>query len=134
MGAIIDGTACYGYALTEDPALPPMMLGDEEIEALVLGLREVQALGDVALASAAGTALNKTQAQLPAAQAHSFEHAVLAVASYRERPQHRSIYAHCGRPGGTRQRSPSPIQTPTARPAHAKLTRLASSGLSLITR
>ena len=86
MGAIIDGTAGDGYALTEDAALPPMMFDDEEIEALVLGLREVQAIGDAALASAAGAALKKIQARLPAAQAHRFEHAVLAVASYRKAP------------------------------------------------
>lgn len=86
MGAIIDGTAGYGYALTEDAALPPMMFDDEEIEALVLGLREVQAIGDAALAQAAGAALKKLQARLPSAQAHRLEHAVLAVASYRKAP------------------------------------------------
>jgi predicted DNA-binding transcriptional regulator YafY len=79
LGAVIDGTAGYGYALTEDPALPPMMFNDEEIEALVLGLRDVQAIADPALASAAGTALTKLQARLPTAQAHRLKHAVLAV-------------------------------------------------------
>lgn len=79
LGAVIDGTAGYGYALTEDPALPPMMFNDEEIEALVLGLRDVQAIGDPALAAAAGTALTKLQARLPAQQAHRLKHAVLAV-------------------------------------------------------
>lgn len=84
MGAIIDGTAGYGYALTEDAALPPMMFDDEEIEALVLGLREVQAIGDHDLARAAGAALSKLQARLPSAQAHRLEHAVLAVAKFRK--------------------------------------------------
>lgn len=84
MGAIIDGTAGYGYALTEDAALPPMMFDDEEIEALVLGLREVQAIGDSALAEAAAAALSKLQARLPHAQAHRLEHAVLAVSSFRK--------------------------------------------------
>lgn len=79
LGAVIDGTAGYGYALTEDPALPPMMFNDEEIEALVLGLRDVQAIGDPALAAAAKTALSKLQARLPQAQAHRLRHAVLAV-------------------------------------------------------
>ena len=79
LGAVIDGTAGYGYALTEDPALPPMMFNDEEIEALVLGLRDVQAIGDPALAKAAGNALTKLQARLPSAQAHRLKHAVLAV-------------------------------------------------------
>lgn len=79
LGAVIDGTAGYGYALTEDPALPPMMFNDEEIEALVLGLRDVQAIGDPALATAAANALTKLQARLPSAQAHRLKHAVLAV-------------------------------------------------------
>lgn len=79
LGAVIDGTAGYGYALTEDPALPPMMFNDEEIEALVLGLRDVQAIADPALAKAAGNALTKLQARLPSAQAHRLKHAVLAV-------------------------------------------------------
>ena len=79
LGAVIDGTAGYGYALTEDPALPPMMFNDEEIEALVLGLRDVQSIGDPALASAAGSALSKLQARLPSQQAHRLKHAVLAV-------------------------------------------------------
>lgn len=84
MGAIIDGTAGYGYALTEDASLPPMMFNDEEIEALVLGLREVQAIADPALAQAAETALSKLHARLPSAQAHRLKHAVLWVAKYRK--------------------------------------------------
>lgn len=79
LGAIIDGTAGYGYALTEDAALPPMMFDDEEIEAIVLGLRDVQAIADPHLANAAKNALAKLQARLPAAQAHRLEYAVLAA-------------------------------------------------------
>jgi predicted DNA-binding transcriptional regulator YafY len=79
MGAIIDGTAGYGYALIEDAALPPMMFDDEEIEALVLGLREVQAIADPDLATSAKNALAKIQARLPSAQAHRLKHAVLAA-------------------------------------------------------
>ena len=79
LGAIIDGTAGYGYALTEDAALPPMMFDDEEIEALVLGLRDVQAIADPALAQAAASALAKLQARLPAKKAHRLKHAVLSV-------------------------------------------------------
>ncbi|MEL6640881.1 MAG: YafY family protein [Pseudomonadota bacterium] len=86
LGAVIDGTAGYGYVLTEDPALPPMMFGDEEIEALVLGLRDVQAIGDPALATAAKSALTKLQARLPSAQAHRLKHAVLAVNRFRKPP------------------------------------------------
>ncbi|MEL6841498.1 MAG: YafY family protein [Pseudomonadota bacterium] len=77
LGAIIDGTAGYGYALTEDAALPPMMFDDEEIEAIVLGLREVQAVADPQLAQSAGNALAKLQARLPGTQAHRLQYAVL---------------------------------------------------------
>jgi len=79
LGAIIDGTAGYGYALTEDAALPPMMFDDEEIEAIVLGLRDVQAVADPHLATAAQNALAKLQARLPKAQAHRLQYAVLAA-------------------------------------------------------
>ena len=79
LGAIIDGTAGYGYALTEDAALPPMMFDDEEIEAIVLGLRDVQAVADPDLAKAAQNALSKLQARLPSAQAHRLQYAVLSA-------------------------------------------------------
>ncbi|WP_342076716.1 YafY family protein [Yoonia sp. SS1-5] len=79
LGAIIDGTAGYGYALTEDAALPPMMFDDEEIEAIVLGLRDVQAIADPHLARAAKNALTKLQARLPDTQAHRLKYAVLAA-------------------------------------------------------
>lgn len=79
LGAIIDGTAGYGYALIEDASVPPMMFDDEEIEAIVLGLREVQAVADPDLAASAGNALAKLQARLPSAQAHRLQYAVLAA-------------------------------------------------------
>lgn len=87
LGAIIDGTAGYGYALTEDAALPPMMFDDEEIEAIVLGLRDVQAIADPHLAEAAKNALAKLQARLPSAQAHRLKYAVLAANRIKRPPQ-----------------------------------------------
>jgi predicted DNA-binding transcriptional regulator YafY len=39
MGAAIDGEAGVGFQLRADLFLPPLMFSDEEIEALVLGLR-----------------------------------------------------------------------------------------------
>ena len=41
LGAVIDGEAGYGYTLIEGATLPPLGFDDEEIEAFVLGLREV---------------------------------------------------------------------------------------------
>lgn len=86
-GALIDGAAGYGYTLTEDPALPPLLFTEEEIEALVLGLREVEEIGDAALAEAAATALSKLTAALPPRIAERFRHAVLTAHRSAPRPE-----------------------------------------------
>lgn len=67
-GARIEGAAGLGYTMTEDPALPPQTFTQLEIEALVLGLSEVQARGDAALGGAAEDALTKITATLPERQ------------------------------------------------------------------
>ena len=77
LGAVIDGEAGFGYTLIEDAALPPLGFEDDELEALVLGLRDVQTIGDPALAKAAGTALAKLTARVPPRQAHRLQHAIL---------------------------------------------------------
>ncbi|HBD89520.1 MAG TPA: transcriptional regulator [Gemmobacter sp.] len=64
-GARIEGEAGLGYTLTEDPALPPQMFTRLEVEALVLGLAEVRAAGDPALARAAELAGAKIISSLP---------------------------------------------------------------------
>lgn len=78
-GARIDGEAGFGYRLTEDPALPPQMFDRLEVEALVLGLSDVAAYGDTALAEAARTALTKITARLPDRVAEQAAHAVSSV-------------------------------------------------------
>ncbi len=85
-GALIDGEAGYGYTLQEDPALPPMMFSRDEMEALVLGLREVMQVADPVLAKAAGNAQSKLRASLPAHMRAEFEHAVLYAKRFAERP------------------------------------------------
>lgn len=77
LGAVIDGEAGFGYTLIEDAALPPLGFEDDELEALVLGLRDVAVIGDPALAKAAKTALAKLTARVPPRQAHRLQHAVL---------------------------------------------------------
>jgi len=84
-GALIDGAAGYGYSLTEDPALPPQIFNHEEIEALVLGLREVQAVADPALAKAADHALAKLHGALPPRLKHYLKHSVLHAQRLRKR-------------------------------------------------
>ena len=86
-GAVIDGEAGFGFTLTEDPALPPQMFSHEEIEALVLGLREVRAIADPALANAAESALVKLRASLPDRLKSRLEHAVLYAKRFYERPK-----------------------------------------------
>lgn len=79
LGAVIDGEAGFGYTLIEDAHLPPLGFKDDELEALVLGLREVAAVGDPALADAARSALTKLRARLPARQAQRLRHSVLVA-------------------------------------------------------
>jgi predicted DNA-binding transcriptional regulator YafY len=77
LGAVIDGEAGFGYTLIEDAALPPLGFEDDELEALVLGLRDVAVIGDPALAKAAKQALAKITARVPPRQAHRLQHAIL---------------------------------------------------------
>ena len=77
LGAVIDGEAGFGFTLIEDVSLPPLAFQDDELEALVLGLREVVVIGDPALVAAAKSALAKITSRVPDRQAHRLEHAVL---------------------------------------------------------
>lgn len=86
-GAIIDGEAGFGYTLVEDPALPPMMFSRDEMEALVLGLREVGQVGDPVLAKAATDALYKIKACLPERMRMQFEHSILHAQRFYKRPE-----------------------------------------------
>ena len=78
-GARIEGERGYGYRLGEDPALPPQLLDEAEIEALALGLAEVQAMGDPVLAVAARSVLAKVAASLPSAREQQLVHAISQV-------------------------------------------------------
>jgi predicted DNA-binding transcriptional regulator YafY len=59
LGAPIAGEAGIGYLLRSGFFLPPLMFGEDELEALVLGARWVQGQGDAALSRAAASALAK---------------------------------------------------------------------------
>jgi predicted DNA-binding transcriptional regulator YafY len=65
-GAAIDGEAGLGYVLQPGFMLPPLMFSDQEIEALVLGIRLAREHGDASLAAAAREALVKIAHVLPA--------------------------------------------------------------------
>lgn len=85
-GAVIDGSAGYGYVVTEDPSLPPMQFEAAEVEALVLGLREVSAIGDSALVRAAENALSKIGAAIPERMRTELDNAVVTAWRFAERP------------------------------------------------
>lgn len=64
-GVPIRGEAGVGYALDRGFDLPPLMFTEEELEALVLGVRVVESWGDAALAQAARLVVQKVEAVLP---------------------------------------------------------------------
>lgn len=64
-GAPIYGEAGVGYILRPGLFLPPLMLSEDETEAIVLGLRYVDQRGDTVLSQAAKDALAKIEAVLP---------------------------------------------------------------------
>ncbi len=64
-GVPIRGEAGVGYALDRGFDLPPLMFTEEELEALVLGVRVVESWGDPALAQAARQVVQKVEAVLP---------------------------------------------------------------------
>jgi len=66
LGAPIEGEAGLGYVLRAGFFLPPLMFGEDELEALVLGARWVRQQGDQALAQAATNALHGETGPAPA--------------------------------------------------------------------
>ena len=64
-GAPIEGAAGVGYILRPGLFLPPLMLSEDETEAVLLGLRYVDQRGDEVLTKAADGALAKIASVLP---------------------------------------------------------------------
>ncbi|MEO0800422.1 MAG: YafY family protein [Pseudomonadota bacterium] len=78
-GVPIEGEAGLGYVLRQGYDLPPLMFDEAEIEALMLGARIVESLGDAELSDAAGSAVAKIEAVLPdALRAYMCNTALLA--------------------------------------------------------
>ncbi|MET7247688.1 YafY family protein [Methylobacterium sp. EM32] len=78
-GAAIEGEPGLGYVLRPGFTLPPLMFREEEIEALVLGMRWVAGRADTPLAAAAGDALAKIGAVLPPALRDRLDASTLMV-------------------------------------------------------
>ena len=105
LGAVIDGASGFGYTLIEDAALPPLSFEEDEIEALVLGLREVQQVGDPVLAQAAQNALTKLRARLPMPEP-GIDVEVLRRATWEERTIH---FAYTDVEGRQTERDVNPL-------------------------
>jgi predicted DNA-binding transcriptional regulator YafY len=85
-GVPIRGEAGVGYALPKGTFdLPPLMFTRDEIEALVLGARVVEAWADPDLARAAKDALGKVEAVLPPALKDRLASATLFALNFRDR-------------------------------------------------
>jgi predicted DNA-binding transcriptional regulator YafY len=82
-GVPIEGEAGVGYRLGKGFELPPMMFNVDEIEALVLGARMVEAWGDEGLRRAARSVLDKTEAVLPEKQRARVRDTALFALSFR---------------------------------------------------
>ncbi|MFT4173624.1 MAG: YafY family protein [Rhodocyclaceae bacterium] len=87
-GVPIEGEAGVGYRLRHRLDLPPLLFDTNEIEALIVASRMVQAWGDDELARAATAALAKIHNVLPEARRREAEAARLFVppAHYASRP------------------------------------------------
>ena len=72
-GAPIAGEAGLGYVLRDGFFLPPLSFNDEEIDAIVLGLKWVSRHGDPVLAEAAYEAQAKIAAVLPSSLREAIE-------------------------------------------------------------
>ena len=80
-GAVIEGEAGIGYVLKPGFLLPPLMLTEDEVEALALGVRFVAKRGDANLAQAATSLLVKIGAVLPENLAKVMQDGILIVGS-----------------------------------------------------
>ncbi len=91
-GAGIEGAAGVGYLLRPGFLLPPLMFKDEELEALMLGLRLAAQHADAELAKAGADALAKIRAVLPRSlRAAADETALLAGPAWRRPPERVSL-------------------------------------------
>lgn len=80
LGVTVEGEAGVGYVLRPGFLLPPLSFAEEELEALMLGMRWVAREGDARLGDAALAVCRRIAAVLPEAKRAEFEAAGLFVA------------------------------------------------------
>jgi predicted DNA-binding transcriptional regulator YafY len=90
-GQPIEGEAGVGYTLRREFDLPPLMFTPEELTALVLGARLVQAWGGAESVIAAKSALARIEAVLPAELAARVDAIALYAPGYRMPMAHRKL-------------------------------------------
>ena len=78
-GADIEGEPGLGFQLKPGFLLPPMMFDNDELEALVLGMRWVHQKGDKPLQNSAKNVLNKIRAVLPKSRQRELDFSSLMV-------------------------------------------------------
>jgi len=78
-GVTIEGEAGTGYRVVPGWVLPPMMFDEDELEALLLGMRWVSQRTDPALERSALSAIHKIEAVLPGDLRHVFDQSALLV-------------------------------------------------------
>ncbi|MEW8027451.1 MAG: YafY family protein [Candidatus Thiodiazotropha sp.] len=81
-GVPIEGTAGAGYRLCEGFRLPPLMFDDEELNALLLGIRMAQAWSDRDLAAAAARVRRKIEGIVPQRSRPVLEDEVMLVPDF----------------------------------------------------
>jgi predicted DNA-binding transcriptional regulator YafY len=86
-GMPITGEAGVGYTLRRDLDIPPLMFDREEITALVLGARMVEAWGGTELTEAANRALRKIEAVLPAELREKIDDVLLYAPGFKAAPE-----------------------------------------------
>lgn len=85
-GVPVDGEAGVGYLLRSGYQLPPLMFDEEEIQALVMGVRMVQGWADPALGKSAERVLAKVAAVLPKALKDATDQPGFMVPDFHVRP------------------------------------------------
>ncbi len=78
----IEGAAGIGYVMRAGFDLPPLMFGEEEVEAILVGMSLLQRTGDKGLLAAAARVSGKIATILPADRARSLDRAHLKVSAW----------------------------------------------------
>nr|WP_284694861.1 YafY family protein [Photobacterium galatheae] len=91
-GVPIEGEAGIGYLIADYP-LPPMMFTYDELTALLLGSKMVDAWTDTQLGANAKSAIAKIEAVLPHHLKQQHDHSPFLVSSYHHGPQQQAFSA-----------------------------------------